>query len=502
MPWIQKLLIGALVSVCAVLASSAWAQPSTPVSHAWRTLTLADVDALYQSVRAIHPGYRDPETPDFAGRVEAAYRSAQERAAKARTYLDWREATQGFMLSFRDGHTIFRLNAVPARVRWPGFLIEGRGGDYVIRTPAGLSDVDAEAPQGARVISCDGIPIELLLKNRLDGREADWSKAPERIRQAYRLLIHYQTDGPEPVTTCRVADGGREIDLKLKWRVEIWSELAPALAPFHREIVRPVAARTLSDGAYWIGLGSFGDESALTALAAKLEAQSAKLRAAPYIVLDLRGNRGGNSVWGATFAHLIWGEPAFNSKLVQPSASAPFRGGKFWRASTATAAEARRSAERFAAMGPAMAGPAQYFKDVATLIEKAPNGDRALVEDPCCKPDAAPTAPALVARAYTRPVYLLTDAACFSSCVLALVPLRAMGAVVVGETTGQNEEYGEIAGPIVTPSGLARYFVPMTIIRQPRETLVVGPDRAWSGAMDDDAGIEAWIAAMQRAGSG
>lgn len=500
MPWIRRQLIATIAAVSAAIMPSAWAQPGTPTSNAWRTMTLSDVDALYQSVRSIHPGYRDPETPDFAGRVEAAYRLARTRAMEARTYLDWREATQGFMLSFRDGHTIFRLNAVPSRARWPGFLIEGRGGGYVIRTPVGLSDIDADAPQGARVISCDGAPIETLLRDRLDGREADWSKPPERIRQAYRLFIDYQTEGPAPFASCRIAAASGEVDLKLEWRVELWSELASAFAPFNREVERPVSTQTMPDGAYWIGLGNFGDEGALTELAAALEAQTANLRAAPYIVLDLRGNRGGNSGWGGTFANLIWGEAAVNSRLAQANAEASVRGGKFWRASPAAAAEARRTAERFTAMGPAMAGPAAYFNDVARLIDTAPNGDRTLVEDPCCTPEAASSPTPVVAPAYAGQVYLLTDAACFSSCVLALVPLRAMGAIVVGETTGQNEEYGEIAGPIVTPSGLARYYVPMTIIRQRRETLVVSPDRSWPGAMDDDAGIEAWIAAMPRAG--
>lgn len=494
------LALALLLSVVGPVAAQAPDAATARAGDAWRTLAITDLDALYANVRAIHPGYRAPETPDFSARVDSAYRTARGRAEAARSYLDWRAATLGFMLSFRDGHTIYRLNATPSRVRWPGFLIDGRGGGYVVRTPDGVSDVDADAPQGARVLSCDGVPIETLLRQRLDGVEADWSKPPERIRQAYRLLIDYHTVGAAPMTACRIEDATGARDLTLRWRVETWATLAPGLAAFNRERERPIAQRVLPDGGRWISLGSFGDEGALTALNSALETQNAALRSAPYVVLDLRGNRGGNSGWGTTLANTLWGEAAVTAKVARVEAGLPTRGGKFWRASAETAAQARKTAAEFDAMGPSMAGPAGYFRDVAALISAAPKGDRALVEDPCCTPASTASAdlPPLVAPATTQPVYLLTDAGCFSSCILALAPLRAMGAIVVGETTGQNEEYGEVAGPIMTPSGLARALIPMSIIRQRPDMLVVSPDRPWSGAMDDDAGIAAWIAAMAR----
>lgn len=481
----------ALLMGCAAVPAPEAVDPS---QAAWRTLAVADVDALYTSVRDLHPGYRDPETPDFEERVSAAYRKAQVEANEAKTYLDWRSATVGFMQSFRDGHAIYRVNAAPSVVRWPGFLIDVQGGHYVVRTPTGLTHVDQSVPAGTRILSCDGQEIGALLEERLDGREADWSKPPERIRQAYKLLIDYRLEGPAPILKCRIASDGAEKEIDLNWRVERWSSISPGIAPFTREIERPIAARKLANGAYWLSLGNFGDEGPLEAVAASLRGELETLRRAPYIVLDLRGNRGGNSGWGETFADIIYGEGAVDSQVARREAGLPRRHGKFWRATPAAAAEARKVSERFEEMGPDMAGPAKYFSDIAGLIENAPDGDRALVKDPWSTPDPfGSPPPPVVAPAYARPVFLLTDAACFSSCVLALGPLRAMGAIVVGETTGQNEEYGEIAGPLTTPSGLGRYFIPITIIRQRRDTLVVPAERLWPGAMDDDAGIAAWI---------
>ena len=114
--------------------------PALATSSPWQQLAIGDVERLHQSVTDFHPGMRDSDTPDFAQRVESAYRIAKDRALAATSYADWLAATQGFMLSFRDGHTIFRPTLSPARVRWPGFLIDGRAGGWVVRRPAGFRD--------------------------------------------------------------------------------------------------------------------------------------------------------------------------------------------------------------------------------------------------------------------------------------------------------------------------------------------------------------------------
>jgi hypothetical protein len=120
--------------ICGLIGLIGTAPSLRAAPSPWQAFANGDVERLYQSVVDFHPGMRDLDTPDFAQRVEAAYRTAKDRAQAATSYADWLAATQGFMLSFRDGHTIFRPNQSPARVRWPGFLIDGRAGGWVVRT--------------------------------------------------------------------------------------------------------------------------------------------------------------------------------------------------------------------------------------------------------------------------------------------------------------------------------------------------------------------------------
>lgn len=90
---------------------------------------------------------------------------------------------------------------------------------------------------------------------------------------------------------------------------------------------------------------------------------------------------------------------------------------------------------------------------------------------------------------------MLTDAGVFSSGIIVMNTLKLMGAVQIGEPSGQNEVWGEVVGPRPLPSGLGIYSIPVAIIRQPRSTLGgLPPNITWPGAMDDDEGIRAWVA--------
>jgi hypothetical protein len=297
---------------------------------------------------------------------------------------------------------------------------------------------------------------------------------------------------------CTFNRGGVATVVELAWRIEAWTSLAPELNPLLRQIKRPIEVRTLPSGGRWITLGSFGLEAQLAALIGELTADSLALRRAPFVVFDLRGNRGGNSTWGEQLARVLWGDSAASARSAALAAQSRGYRGKWWRGSPAAQRAVRAVADEFAARGAAFADVARYWYETADRLAHAPDGDRGLVHDPCCDPEDDGPRSAEVLPRFGGRAYVLVDAGCFSSCVIAAHRLMAQGAVAIGETSGQNQEYGEIVTPPALPSGLASYSLPVSIIRQDPQALRVIPVERWSGAMDDDRGLEDWVAHLAR----
>jgi hypothetical protein len=492
------MIIGHVFAALLIVGGTATTPAPDSSASPWTELTARDVAAFCSDIRGVHPGMVDPLSPTFASQVDRACRSATERARNAGSFLDWMETMQGLVTSFRDGHTGIAITVLPTSLRWPGFLIDGQGGRWIVRRPSTVRVASgAEPPEGAELVGCDGQAAEPFLEQQLDQKTVDWSKAPERIRQAFRAFTTYHLDGPTPARECQFRGKGKVATVRLEWRPITYVALQPLLAPYLRRgaASRPISVSFAPDRHAWVQIGNFKEETSLKALESELLAKQSLLRSAPYVVFDLRGNGGGNSTWGGRFAAILWGADAVEGRRLAEQSSNPADHGKFWRRSRAAAAKMHAAADGYTADGPDFADIAKYWRELGDTIAAAK--EDGLYQDECCRPKPRPSA--VPKPQYTGKAFVLTDAGCFSSCVVVMNTLKRMGAVQVGEASGQNEVYGESVGPFDLPSGLGWYRIPVSIIRQPRSSLGgLPPDIAWPGAMDDDQGLHRWIAELAR----
>src|SRR3954463_14209013 len=150
----------------ALLLFAVSAAASTPdsTSSPWATLASNDVAAYCADIRGVHPGMVDPLSPTFARQVDRACAVAAESSRNATSFLDWMEIMQSLVTSFRDGHTGITFTVVPTQLRWPGFLIDGHGGRWVVRRPSSNAATDSTPPEGAELVGCDGESAERFLE--------------------------------------------------------------------------------------------------------------------------------------------------------------------------------------------------------------------------------------------------------------------------------------------------------------------------------------------------
>ena len=277
------------------------------------------------------------------------------------------------------------------------------------------------------------------------------------------------------------ADG--RVETEMNWRPVDTPRLGAALNAGQPAARAGFGARPVGDG-WWIAIERLSDEAA--AVVQEMEDRQAEWRNSPALVIDLRGNGGGDSRHGRRLANLIYGADHTAARLRHGSACAAL-----WRASPGNAAHVRA----FAATTQTP-DAAAYYEALAFAIDEAVADGRPFDEPiPECA-SADPVAGPAPEPAYAGRVVIVTDHACFSSCLLMVRDFRALGALHVGEATNAATRYMEVR-EIELPSGLSTFStLQKVVIGEDADIGPFVPERIFSGAMADSAALEGWIAGL------
>lgn len=490
--------VAALLAAVSPLASgAAVARPASPAAVAapadWGRALAEDAQAFHDVIADSHPGPVDPENPAFGPLLEKGLATALQRAQTAHSYEAWYFSLQQYAASFDDGHltlTDYQPMGHVWRVAWPGFLTSDRDGlDTVVfnRDPAA-------PPVGATLVSCDGRSAEAYAAEFVGKGVGRWNLRSRRQLFSSRLFVDQANPYARRAERCVFTVEGVERTYALAWRDlpdAVRDEgFAAGRSPRFRT---PIELRPFGRQGYWIGLGSFESDAkspegqALTALRSAVAAQADALRASNVVVFDLRGNNGGSSGWISALASALWGEEWVSQR-------APRSSGVDWRASQANLDEVVTVKPRLGD-DPRMIA---WINEVEAGLRGARARGDALWRQ---GGEAKSPPPSLSATTPMRArTYVLTDYGCASACLDAVDLLKALGAVQIGQETSADSLYMEVREQ-PAPSGRVSVVVPMKVYRGrargSNETAV--PAHAWTGALADTPGIEAWIATLNPA---
>ena len=481
--------LGPLLAALTMTASPSMAQEPAPVTAPadWGQALAEDAQAFHDLVQANHPGPVDDENPAFNARLEQGLETARARARTADSYEDWYFALREYSASFDDGHLSLsdwaRMDHVWT-ADWPGFLTGLRGETHEVvfnRDPAA-------PPVGARLVSCDDRPADAFAAEYIGRSAGRWMLRSRRESYAGSLFVDQKNPYVTRPESCVFAVDGATRTYALTWRPlpdAVRDEgFAQAASPRH---FAPVELRAWPRG-FWISLGNFesdpntDDGRRLQALVEEIAARADDIRPAPVVVFDLRGNNGGSSLWSSAIARALWGE-AWVEAVDSGTTSVD------WRASPANLATMEHYRDFVLTEGEAHDWAAKVAAGMAeALAHRAPLWVNAGDEDET--PPAPPEGPSpMKARAY-----VLTDYGCASACLDAADVFLALGAVQIGQETSADTVYMDMRSDPL-PSGRAEANVPMKVYRGRargnNQSLV--PAHAWTGALDDTAGIEAWL---------
>ncbi len=461
----------------------------------WGETLSEDAAAIHEAISSSHPGTINPDDPEFAIRNDEQLRVALERAETADSFADYFYAMQHYVATFDDGHMSFGVfgNTPDLNPRWPGFFAKDDGNRGLLVTE---SEDWSGVPVGASILSCDGRSAFEVGDARMGARFGRWELASQRYR--YGPLVMVDTGDPyvEPIAECTFATDSSQVTLPLDWRAAesrfIYSRIFPPV------VSRPqTGMRQLENGIYWITLPTFNGNPesdagrALEALVGEIGSSADRLRAAPAIVFDLRGNGGGSSDWSSRIAAQIWGEGA-SWRHPEPPMTV------VWRASQANLQSLRDGLAESDANGALNEDARRWYRSSIAGLESAlAAGEETRVIEPI--PSAARNIDvgSLPYHPPQGPVYVLVDAVCMSACLDAVDIWTRLGAVPVGRETGADTIYMEIRSERM-PSGLGSMSLPMKyyIGRQRGHNESVSPTFRFDGDMADTAALERWIAQL------
>jgi hypothetical protein len=470
---------------CVCVSAPVAAAGQEQSAAAWRQLTAADVEAAYAIISQNHPAAA-PAAGDSAFRrtLALAGQAARARAQRVSSYEGWLATLRAFAAAFSDPHISLQTRLSVSSVRWPG-LVVGRQGSATVVVSRDSAWPDLPAP-GARLVSCDGAGVERLSAERLGVYRGTWEIASQQVRNTPFLLVNDGNPFLPPLGRCVFRGESGEREIALQWRTigaAALQERLRAAAPVGRA---GFGVRRVGDG-WWIGLQALTDRAkdVLDSVAAHLEA----IHAAPWVVVDVRGNGGGNSAWGVRLAGQLVGEGRVSGAMrrAERDLAGPLCGTS-WRASAAVE-ETLESYIRN--QGP---GTEQWRRDLDSVrAARAAGRELGPLPRPC-PPAAARAEGELPPPSMTGRLLLLTDHACFSSCLLMTGLFRLLGATQVGEATDFSTRYMEVRG-LPLPSGLGSFATLQKVaFGAPARLGPFDPEVPYPGPIDDTAALERWIA--------
>ncbi len=479
---------GALAIALALAAAPLAAQPQDVAGQAWNALARADVEAALALIRDSHPGAA-PELGDrqFQERLAAARANAERRLPLVKDYHGHAALLNGLANEFRDGHVWSNPLLSSPRRSWAGIVMARSGGQWIVGAQVkAQGEPDLE---GARLLSCDGVEAGRFARERTGTFYAHPEVEADMARNAYTLLLADKNPFVQRAATCRFQLGdGRIVDHRLQWRDVRTASLQEAASRSYRPAQAGLGLSAFAGG-HWIELGGLGNEAAQVVEAVRT--QQAALRASPMVVVDLRGNSGGNSQYAMDVARSLVGDARVAAADRPTSACS----GAFWRVS----ADNLEALRRFVASLPAERRP-EWQAQADDMAEALGAGRTFSPALPACAREAGnpPPAPArLPPSAMAGRLVLVTDRACFSSCLIAADLFRRLGALHVGEATDMSTRYMEVR-EIVLPSGLRTFSTLQKVALGLGDFGPYEPRVAYPGPLADTDQLKAWVAALPR----
>lgn len=457
---------------CLVASGTAFADTPAQIlpttAEAWSRVAQEDIRAAAQITRENHPGMHDPLNPQFKHLLERAQTNGLGLARDVRDAAGYVAAIRYFSNTLQDGHAgaypTIDASALP-KAKWPGFVAVWRGDKLFV-----YNAQEGGPKPGAEITRCDGVGVATLIRRNVFSYRGRPSEPGNWWVEGRRLFI----DNGNPFVTapqnCTFLENGRSIPRPLLWR-ETDATFDQWRDDSYNGVTLSVGMTIRPSGVVWIAMPEFqpneAQQQAYRTIVSQIETQRMSISASKAIVLDLRDNQGGSSVWSKMIANALWGHARRNRLMNFYN-----RGQQStrWRTSEGNSRHVERLVGTFRTQQ--MPELAEAWTKIYQGMDAArARGDVFFTEAEDPRPTGRPSIadlpsdpPPLVA-----PVYVIVPGQCASACLDAVdVFTRFPNVKLIGAPSSADSTYMDIRTEAL-PSGLGRVVIPNKVyVNRPR----------------------------------
>ena len=416
-----------------------------------------DLCYIHSIIKEDFSGYADSEV--IRKNINAKYEKLQKTIESCNSKVDYVKAIKEYFASLHDPHiqpiwnyskkycNVFELSTGKAfsGVRFDyveyvsvGIILKKLNNQiFVDKIDPSLVDSQIKVKPGAELISCDGKKALDILNNEILPYESVTGIEAAQYKHAAKIFIRWDKN-PGSITECQFKQAGNIISQKLKWKTVDKNYIEK----FHKTAVDPIYEMIDKPYGKWLKLKTLAgyDEDTIKLLK-KFVADAAKLRSEKILVLDIRGNGGGNSSWGTQWIKALYGD----------SVDIPTPSNKVW-ASQRNVAHYERF---FAGLAEKETSVESDIKERKMFIDSLKNKLGEFVPV-CGSATESLSHGSKISKnfLYNGKLYVVIDWRNFSSAEIFIQELKAMpGVKLIGLSTDASTIYGDIRFE-VTPSGL------------------------------------------------
>lgn len=468
-----------------------WMSPYTP--EGWRKAAATDLDAMHDVLRDNAPQmFVERDSADFRRWLEEGYAQAKSLLPKVHDYNSYIYLLWGYSGGFRDGH--LGVSGSPEHHGSPGFFMTWDDGAYVVRTVL-AGNTHKVPPVGAKLIDCDGRSPEEIARATLDRYDGNLDLYADRVIAANLMLMDLANPYVELPKSCRFQDASGIVEYPMIYRLSHKSDYIEWGKGGYPKARFGLAHSDAAPKVWRIGIPSMDSKLDWPALYADIDAHIAEIRSADRLIIDLRGNGGGNSGFADELANHLWGEDVAKyyettwGPLVYPATPVSRQ---------ALANDVLPSRRKQYEDGKL---PKEEVTDAEELLAKlnqaAAEGRKFVILNDHAPPPRGPR-PADPMKAQ---VFLVTDHACFSACLDLMDHFTAIPNVYqVGTETGADTIFMDLDVyklPSAVQEGL-RYGKKAWIKRKRGSNVSYkpAPDLTYHGDPADEAAFEEWLASL------